>query len=353
MITIIGAGPAGLATAYHLQRYNLPVRLLEQGVVGTSWHAHYDSLHLHTPKGISCLPGRPMPADYPLFPSKSQVAVYLDDYARHFQFAIETGVKVERAWWENGRWQLHTTQGICQTEHLIIATGIWHTPVTPVFAGQAHFRGQMVHAHAYKNPAPFVGQRVLVVGAGNSGTEIAAELGQAGISTSIAVREGVAFVPYPRSAEAMHLAAWFSRTMPQALTDGILRRLRPDFSHLGLRRHPSPPSQVYPVVGFELPEAVAAGKVTVYGGLEAFLPHGVRFNDGRYAPFDSVIMATGYRPTVDFVEPTLPLDVWGRPLGKNHPNLWTVGFYYPKTEGWLQAIGRFAQQVAREVWRVS
>jgi hypothetical protein len=148
----------------------------------------------------------------------------------------------------------------------------------------------------------------------------------------------------------MRFLDWFTRSAPAALSDFLLGLVRPDFSQIGLPAHPDPPTQAYPVVGFELPEAVRAGKVAVYGAVDHFTVEGVQFADGQQAAFDAVILATGYRPTIDFIRPRPQLDERGRVLDRGeHPRLHTVGFYYPATAGWLQSIGRAARRVVEKV----
>lgn len=353
MIIIIGAGPAGLATAYHLQQRGLPYCVLEKETAGATWSKHYDSLSLHTFKEVSALPGLPMPASYPPFPTGQQVHHYLQAYAHHFALNVEDGVEVYHADYGPAGWRLTTSAGERCGTTLIIATGIWQTPVYPDLPGQPTFTGHLSHAATYRNPAPFASQRVLVVGAGNSGSEIAVELNRAKVKTSVAVRGGVPFVPYPHSPLAMRLIGWFFRHIPEAVGEYILRQVRRDFSHLGL---PNPTSHIktYPVVGFDLPEAIAAGEVTCYPALTAFTPNQACFADGRVAPFEAVIFATGYRPTIQCVAHELEIKPNGWPRLHNgqstrNPHLYCIGFTYPTTEGWLQAIGRAAAQLVQQL----
>lgn len=352
MVVVVGAGPAGLATAYYLQQRKIPYTVLEKGGIGYAWQKHYDSLRLHTLKQLSALPGLPVPDSYPDFPTKDQFLTYLQDYARHFDLNIEVGVEVKQATCEKGVWHLQTNRGEWQAEKLVVATGIWSTPYWPIFGGEASFEGTILHAKDYRNPQPFVGQRVLVVGAGNTGTEIAVELSEHGVETGIVVRSGVNFVDYPRSPLLFAAATWFLRHAPKVVGNWLLRLVRPNFSNLGIPPHPDPPTEAFPVVGFELPEVVAAGAVTVYGEIDHLIAGGVCFKDGQEVTFDTIILATGYRPTMDFIDPAPELDGRGR-IRRNgrhsYPNLYTVGFHYPATEGWLQAIGRVARCVANKI----
>lgn len=345
-VVVVGAGPAGLAVAHELARRGLVYRVLERGRVGEAWYHHYDRLCLHTVKQVSALPGLPMPAAYPRFPSRAQFLAYLQQYARHFALRVDEGVELCGAAFDGSCWRLDTSRGTLEASVLVMATGIWSAPVRPAIPGEERFDGPILHSRDYRNPQPFTGQRVLVVGAGNSGSEIAVELAEHGVATAIAVRGGVAFVPEPPSAVAVRLGAWLMRTLPRPLAERLLWRR--DFGHLGLPLPPGSPLDHFPVVGYELPEAVAAGRVGVYPGLARLAGGVAHFDDHRSAPFDALILATGYRPALDPVAHLLTFDGHGRPVldgygrAQTNSRLVCVGYSYPTTEGWIQAIGRVA-----------
>lgn len=353
VIVVVGAGPAGLAVAHELARRGLAYRVLERGRVGEAWRHHYDRLHLHTLKQVSALPGRPMSAAYPRFPSRAQFLAYLEQYARHFELRVDEGVELRRAAFNGRHWRLDTSREALEASVLVMATGIWSAPARPPISGEEQFGGPILHSRDYRNPRPFQGQRVLVVGAGNSGSEIAVDLAEHGVETAIAVRSGVAFVPEPHSAAAVRLAAWLLRTLPRPLAGRLLRRR--DYRHLGLPLPPGSPLDHFPVVGYELPEAVAARRVTVYPTLERLERAVAHFADGRVASFDAMILATGYRPALDPVAHALTFDGEGRPLldrygrAAANPRLVCVGYSYPTTEGWLQAIGRVAERAVEGI----
>ena len=359
MILIVGAGPAGLATAYYLQQRGLPFHILEKEAAGATWRHHYDHLHLHSLKEVSALPGLPMPEDYPPFPSGEQVAKYLADYAAHFEFPIERGVRVIEARYEDG-WQLTTTKGRFDGEVLVAATGIWSTPHRPHFRGEDEFTGQILHSRDYKRPEPFRGQRVLVVGVGNSGSEVAVGLSSQGTDVDIAVRSGVRMVPYPRSAGLMRLIGWLLRHLPKGVANSLLKLAQPNFPELGLPLPDKPVVDVYPVVGFGLVEEVKAGRIQVRPGLSHFSKEGVHFEDGQSAPYDTVILATGYRPSLDFLENEAETDKKGLPRlepaqgqtrSAQNPTLFCVGYHYPTNEAWFQALPRVAKAAAGEIAR--
>ena len=354
MILIVGAGPAGLATAYYLQQRGLPFRILEKETAGATWRHHYDHLHLHSLKEVSALPGLPMPEDYPPFPSGEEVARYLADYAAHFGFPIERGVRVTDARYEDG-WRLTTTKGRYEGEVLVAATGIWSTPHRPHFPGEERFAGRILHSKDYKRPDPFKGQRALVVGVGNSGSEVAVGLAKRGIETDIAVRSGVRMVPYPRSARLMRLIAWLLRHLPRGVGNALLTLAQPNFPEVGLPLPDKPVIDVYPVVGFGLAEEVKAGRIQVKPGLSHFSEEGVHFEDGQSEFYDTVILATGYRPSLGFLE-GVETDERGLPKlrgtrSTQNPALFCVGYHYPTNEAWFQALPRVARAAAEEIAR--
>lgn len=324
--------------------------MLERGRVGYAWQHHYDSVRLHTLREVSGLPGRPMPKHYPDFPTREQVLAYFQSYAAHFNFPIEENTPVNQAVWDGNQWTLFTPHRTYTTPWLITATGIWSTPFVPCFSGQEQFEGRILHANQYRNPKPFKGERVLVVGAGNTGCEIAVELCNFGLETGIVIRDGVAFVDYPTSAMGMNLTATFFRTVPDELGNQLLKR--PDFTDIGIPNHQAPPVEAYPVVGFELPEAVQAGKLPVFRDVVRLTEDGVVFEDGIERPFDTIILATGYRPTVDFIKGNVAIDRKGQltpETRQTFPQLEVVGFHYPATAGWLQSVGRDAQRAVKHV----
>ncbi len=356
MILIVGAGPAGLATAYYLQQRGLPFRILEKDAAGATWRNHYDHLHLHSLKGVSALPGLPMPEDYPPFPSGEQVAQYLAAYAAHFDFPTERGVRVTEARYEDS-WQLTTTRGRFDAEVLVAATGIWSTPHRPHFAGEEVFTGQILHSRDYKRPEPFTGQRVLVVGVGNSGSEVAVGLARQGTKVDIAVRSGVRMVPYPKSETLTRLTSWTLRRLPRSVANRLLKLAQRDFSEIGLPLPERPIVDVYPVVGFGLVEEVEAGRIDVKAGLSHFSQEGVHFADGQREHYDVVILATGYRPSLGFLEGEVDTDAKGLPRlepphdvrSVQNPTLFCVGYHYPTNEAWFQALPRVAKEAAEEI----
>ncbi|MCD9625684.1 flavin-containing monooxygenase [Rhabdothermincola salaria] len=353
---IVGAGAAGLAVARQLQRRSIGAVLLEQGATGHVWGEHYEGLRLHTLKQVSALPCLRMPAGLPDFPPGEDVRDYLADYRAHFGLDVREGVRVQSATWAAGEWQIRTTSGDLTARTLVAATGIWSRPVRPAIEGLSAFAGPVIHSAEYRRAGPFAGRRVLVVGAGNSGSEIAVDLAAAGAAVAISVRSGVLFVPRPRSAWRSALSAFVLRHVPDRLASALIDSVRPDFSDLGLPPPEGLSARAYPVVGYELPEAVRTGRVDVVGAIDRFETEAVIFSDGSRRPIDAVVLATGFRPALDWLDDSVVrYSDAGTPVVDDRwrsvaqPTLSCVGFDYPNTEGWFQALGRVSKQAAAGV----
>lgn len=344
-VTIVGAGPAGLALGYHLQRRGVPFVILDKEAAGATWRHHYDHLALHSLKGLSQLPGLPMPAHYPPFPSREQVHAYLAGYAQHFDLPVRAGVKVEHVKRVGQRWQLETNAGMVTTDVLVAATGIWNQPKFPAIAGLASFAGTVMHSRDYRRPEDFAGKRVLVVGAGNSGTEIATALTKVADAVGLAVGSGVMFVPYPKTVVGSRLSSRLLRALPAAVSGWVLARLRHNFAPVGLPLPNINLRYAYPVVGYETVAAAANGLLTTHQALVRVLEHETEFADGERTPYDTIIMATGYRPALAFLQDTLtPEQIQAVPDALRDfqltsvPEAFFFGYDYPETEAWFHRL---------------
>lgn len=341
---VIGAGPAGLATAYYLKQRGLEFQVLEQDEVGSSWAQFYDAMHVHSHKRLSALPGLAMPANYPAFPSGKQMLAYFRNYAAHFSLAIQTQTRVLNATYED-TWQLQTSQGSHRTKTLIVATGIFHQAHSPRFAGQETFSGTVRHSRDYQNAKAFQGQRVLVVGAGNSAADIVVELVAEGIETGLVLRSGILMLPYPTLPLRDRLVYWLLRHLPAAMVNPVLAVRQRGFPEYGLPLPDRPPLERYPVIGFDLLEAAKSAKVSIHPAIVALSEDTVKFVDGKEAQYDSIILATGFQPKLDFIQPAPALNTQGQLLTPYPPGLHVIGFYYPNSEPFLLAIKREAKRL--------
>jgi putative flavoprotein involved in K+ transport len=175
---VIGAGQAGLAAGYQLQRAGRSFTILEAAAQpGGSWPHYYESLRLFSPARFSSLPGLPFPGNPDRYPARDEVIAYLRQYAEHFQLPIVTHARVAQIARDSEVFTVQTDDGrTFQARSLIAATGAFHRPYLPQLPGQDAFRGAVLHAFAYRDPVPFQGQHVVVVGAGNSACRSPANL---------------------------------------------------------------------------------------------------------------------------------------------------------------------------------
>lgn len=357
-VIIVGAGPAGLAAAACLKQRKIPMRIFEAGdAPAYTWRRLYDRLHLHTVRALSGLPGYPMPGRFPRYPSRGQVVEYLDDYARHFGLVIETGMPVQRAAPEGDGWRVETPAGAQSGRALVSATGIFSNPMQMHYPGEASFRGQIAHSAGYRNATPFAGQRVLLIGVGNSGAEIAVDLAEHGAHPTISIRAGANVVPRELVGIPIQRWAHLIAHLPPGFTQRVLA---PVMLRQAVRRQtqagvPRPTVGILekpgvPVIGLELLQQARAGAIAIRPAVERFTEQGVRFVDGREEPFDCVLVATGYRPALNYLSGVLPLDDAGLPRmdgvrSLDVPNLYFVGMYN-NIRGTLFNIAHEAPQVA-------
>jgi putative flavoprotein involved in K+ transport len=237
-VVIVGAGPAGLATAAVLRRHGMDATILERGQqLGEPWRGRYDRLHLHTIRWLSHLPGYRIPRDLGRWVARDDFVRYLERYAAHHELRPRFGLEATRIDRADGSWRVATTGGSLHARAVVVASGYCRVPYLPQWPGS--FSGRLLHAAEYRNPAPYRGRDVLVVGAGNSGTEIAVDLAEGGAArVRIAVRTPPSIVRRDTRGIPTQLLGIASRRVPQRLLNPIGRFLRgrtiPDLSAHGL-----------------------------------------------------------------------------------------------------------------------
>ena len=365
-VTVIGAGPHGLAAAALLRRSGVPAVVLERSDrVGASWTQRYDHLRLHTPPGASRLPGLSLPRQAGPWVSRDDYVRYLERYVAHHRLDVRMATPVQRVERaddrSSARWLVHTPDATVATSAVVVATGRCHTPNIPDWPGRTTFTGTLLHSARYRSPAPYRGRDVLVVGAGNSGTEIAAALAGAGAErVRIAVRTPPNILP--RSSARWHAAGRLTQALPLAWRDStslLTQRLAvPDLTPWGL---PRPRSGLYtrniregvnPVLDHGFVDAVRSGRVEPVAAVQAFDGPDVLLADGTRLRPDTIIAATGYRPGLhDLVGSLGVLDETGQPLttgartlpGAAH--LYFAGYTNPLT-GVLRQAGADARAIA-------
>lgn len=357
-VVVIGAGAAGLATSRELSRMQLDHVVLERGQPGDSWRRAYDSLTLHTGRHMSSLPGLPFDRGTPLFPSRKELLAYLERYASRFRLPVLSGVNVTTIHRRSERWQIETSAGAFESQALVVATGIMSNPFVPQLPGQSAFRGRIRHSVAYRDPAECAGRRVLVVGAGNSGGEIASELGRAGIDTTIAVRSGAHIVPLRLLGIPIQYVSCAVLKLPRQLQELITAAMSGVTDLVQgppvIPRGQHSPLDAIPMIGFHLSDAVRAGQVRVRRGIRQVTADGVVFEDGAEERFEEIILATGFRAAIGFLSSLVTTDEKGfasrrdRVTSADQPNLFFVGHNYDST-GALFNIRRDATLCAKAV----
>jgi indole-3-pyruvate monooxygenase len=364
---VIGAGPAGLAVGACLKQAGVSFIILEQAdTVGSAWHRHYDRLHLHTAKAFSELPYVPFPNDYPRYPSRLQVVQYLEAYAQQFQLAPRFGQQVSVAHFANDRWEVQTPGHPYQAANLVVATGYTREPYLPNWPGQDSFEGVILHSSQYRNGRPFKNQKVLVVGFGNSGGEIAIDLWEHGARPSLAVRGPVNVIPRELFGIPILAIGIMQSKLPPRLADAvnalILRVVVGDLAQYGLRKSAQGPiTQIHsdariPLIDVGTLRLIKRSQIAVRPGIERFTPDGIVFTDGIQETFEAVILATGYRPRVNtFLQGvSMVYDDEGTPLTSGLeaalPGLYFCGYYVSPT-GMLREIALEARHISAAIAR--
>ncbi len=359
-VIIIGAGPAGLATGAALRQRGVTATILEAGdTPGYTWSRLYERLHLHTVKALSGLPGLAMPRDFPRYPSRAQVTEYLIGYADHFHLSVQTGCRAERAWHADDGWHVTVPGSELRADMLVSATGIFSQPYQPILPGAEIFRGHQMHASTYFHAAPFAGQRMLVIGAGNSGAEIAIDLAEHGIATTVAIRAGTSVVPrdlfgIPIQRWA-HLLAAMSPGMQRVFAPILARRSAQRQARAGVPRATGGllGRQGIPIIGLDFLRLAQTGMIAIAPGVAELTEDGARFADGQSGDFTSIIYATGYRPALSYLGDDLPRDAAGRPRldglrALDLPNLYCVGLH-GDVRGTLFNIAHEAPVLAQQI----
>ncbi|MFJ6054412.1 flavin-containing monooxygenase [Streptomyces sp. NPDC092307] len=377
-VYVIGAGPGGLAVAAALRARGVRAVVVEKSDgVGASWRRHYDRLHLHTTRRLSALPGLAMPRRFGRWVSRDDVVRYLEKYAEFHELELVTGVEVTRiepapeAEGEGeGGWILHASGGReLSAAAVVVATGFNHTPALPDWPGRDTYEGRLLHARKYRNPQPYAGQDVLVVGVGNTGAEIAVDLVEGGAArVRLAVRTAPHIMRRSTAGWPAQRSGILVRRLPARLVDRlgalVAKASVPDLSAYGL---PRPTTGLYsrvkqgsiPVQDVGLIDAVRSGTVEPVAAVEAFEGAEVVLADGSRITPDAVIAATGYRRALEGLVGHLGvLDERGRPRthGARSPEqargLYFTGFSNP-ISGMFREMAMDAEKIAKAVARRS
>ncbi|MGW6865402.1 flavin-containing monooxygenase [Streptomyces sp. NPDC054901] len=370
-VYVIGAGPGGLAVAAALRARGVRAVVVEKSdAVGASWRGHYERLRLHTTRRLSALPGLAVPRRFGRWVARADMVRYLEKYAEFHELELVTGVEVtriERAADGDG-WTLHASGGrLLAAGAVVVATGFNHTPALPDWPGADSYAGELLHAAAYREPKPYAGRDVLVVGVGNTGAEIAVDLADGGASrVRLAVRTAPHVLRRSTAGWPAQRTGILVRRLPVPLVDrlgAIVTKLSvPDLSAHGL---PRPTTGLYsrvregaiPVQDVGLIDAVRGGRVEPVAAVVSFDGSEVVLADGSRITPDAVVAATGYRRALeDLVGHLDVLDDRGRPLThggrspQGAPGLYFTGYTNP-ISGMLRELALDAEKIAKALAR--
>jgi putative flavoprotein involved in K+ transport len=342
---IIGGGQAGLATGYFLVQQGRDIVILDENLrTGDSWRKRWENLKLFTPNKFNGLPGSPFPKPGDKFPTKDEIADYLETYARQFKLPVHYGIKVDSLKRNGKRYHIIANTVNFFARNVVIATGPFQVPYTPPFASQLDSSIQQIHSSAYCNPQQITANSVLIVGAGNSGAEIALELVQNGKQVWLAGRD-VGRLPSngPLSRVFGGRPLWWLMSHVLTVNTPIGRKLKAREGHQGT-----------PLGRATRQELVNAGVELVprVSGINSGKP---QLEDSRVLPADGVIWTTGFRPDYQWIE--IPIfDERGVPQHKrgvvlDYPGLYFVGLMFQTAlnSSLLGGVGTDAAYIAGQI----
>nr|WP_202447354.1 ArsO family NAD(P)H-dependent flavin-containing monooxygenase [Streptomyces sp. SID5468] len=340
-VVIVGGGQSGLAAGYHLRRLGVDFVILDaQSTPGGAWQHTWDSLHLFSPAAFSSLPGRLMPPQPgEEYPDAGHVVTYLRDYEKRYELPVERLVRVLGVHRDGELLRVETDSGSWHARAVISATGTWWRPFLPAVPGRRHFGGEQFHTVEYRRPQDFAGRRVIVVGGGNSGAQIAADLAYDAELT------------------------WATLRPPRFLADDIDGRALFDAATARRRAVDEGRTDTGGVASLgdivavpPVREARDRGLLKAAPMFARLIPGGVEWADGTRAEADAIIWCTGFRPVLSHLA---PLQLRGRrghiattgTRAVDEPRLHLLGYgdWTGPASATLIGVGRPARDAARQI----
>ncbi|KZY67176.1 hypothetical protein A3742_07845 [Oleiphilus sp. HI0071] len=349
-VAIIGAGPAGLATARALAALNIPFVVYEKHKnVGGIWDLEnegspmYASAHFISSKTMSGHLGFPMPEDYPDYPSNKQIFEYIKSFAEHYGLLqhIRFQTKVAQIEFKEGLWLIqgedaHGERFSDESRWLVCASGTNWYKHQPTLKGQENFTGEVLHSVDYHDPQSLKGQNVLVVGAGNSGVDIACDAAYMADNAYISLRRGYHFVPkhiFGMPADVFGAQSdWMPIKLSQLVFGGLLRMLNGDLTRLGLQKPDHKVLSSHPILNTQILHYLQHGDIKAMPDIEYLDGNTVYFVDGSHAQVDKVILATGYDWKIPYLDASFFEWKGHRPqtfmkmFNPKHPSLFINGY---------------------------
>ncbi|PFN05820.1 MULTISPECIES: flavin-containing monooxygenase [Bacillus cereus group] len=347
-VIIVGAGQAGLAMGYYLRQGNYKFVLLDgEKRIGDSWRNRYDSLQLFTPRGYCALPGMNLNGNQNEFPSKDEIANYLEAYAKHFSIPVRLNITVLKIRKKGNEFEVYTPKEILQSKRVIIASGAFQRPFIPAMSQNFSNDIFQIHSSQYHSPKQIPEGPVLVVGGGNSGTQIATELA-ASREVTIATSQPFTFLPLTIIGRSMF--TWLEKI-------GLL------YAGTNTRRGRWFQKRKDPIFGFECKELIRNGGITVKPKVISTLQDKVIFSDSSTCHIQNVIWSTGFIPNYEWIEVKGALNQAGLPIHTRGVSgvrgLYYIGLPWQHQRGsaLLCGVGRDAEfvfsMIEREVEELS
>jgi putative flavoprotein involved in K+ transport len=339
---VIGGGQAGLAVGYHLARRGLPFLIVDGNErIGDVWRRRWDSLRLFTPARFDGLPGVPFPAPPDTFPTKDEMADYLEAYAAHVALPVRTGTRIDRLTREGDRFVAEAGTTRIDAANVVVAVGTYQRPKVPPFASDLAPDIVQLHSIDYRDPGQLQPGDVLLVGAGNSGSELAMELSR---------DHHVVMSGRSTGAIPFRIDGWFGRTVGVRLVVRVLfRRVLTVRTPIGRRVRPKVLTIGGPLIRVKPRDLVAAGveRVPRVAGVRAGRPV---LDDGRLLEVANVVWCTGFHPGFDWID--LPIHGEHEPahdagIVPSQPGLYFVGLHFlsAMSSEMIHGVGDDAEQI--------
>ena len=355
-VCVIGAGSSGIAACQVLNERGIPFDCFEKGSeVGGNWRyandnemsSAYRSLFINTSKRLMQYASYPMPDDYPDYPHHSQIAAYFDDYVDHFGFRDRIRFRTEVTSVEpagGGGWMVTLGDGKADRyDAVLVANGHHWDPryPEPPFPGQDGFQGEQLHSHYYREPDErFRGKSVLVLGIGNSATDIAVETSRVSRTTFLAMRRGAHVIPkYMKGVPTDELGSELTSRLPffvqRAMYARLIKQVQGRMEDYGLPTPDHKLGEAHPTISSDLLPRIGHGRVTPKPNIERIEDRRVRFVDGSEEQVDTIVWCTGYRISFPFLPPEVMeahdnrVELYRRVVPPDHPGLYFIGLVQP------------------------
>jgi len=346
-VAVIGGGQAGLSTGYHLSRLGLPFVILDGSQrIGDVWRSRWDSLRLFTPASYDGLDGMPFPAPPDEFPTKDQMANYLEDYAANFRLPVRNGFVVDGLWRQGDKYVISSGRRSIFADHVVVAMANYQVPQVPDFARQLRPDICQFHSRDYRNPSQLKAGSVLLAGGGNSGSEIALDVARHH-RTWMSGRD-TGHIPFRIDGLAARL---FLRRFVLRF---VFHRLLTVNTPMGRKARPKIQSQGGPLIRVKPGHLAAAGveRVPKIAGVQDGMPV---LTDGRVLDVENVIWCTGFTPGFSWIR--LPIFAEnGQPrhssgVVDSEPGMYFVGlqFLHAFSSSMIHGVGRDAERIARVI----